>query len=261
MTKLRLLNVGLACVVMFAAACGDDEDCEVNAQGDGCFDPKAVEPGVCDLSVCPEPEMGVACCLPDARCGMDPAGLGLNCAPNPGDPIGSEPCELKDCPLPLVGEACCTPNSRCGTDPYASGLVCFANPPPVNIPPDSAYLRCDSEECPTPPFGFPCCLPDGSCGADLSGWGFCSALPRMADAGLPPGLTPPDDPSVNGECPSYLGVLGPVWGCCTDIGVCGTFYADECLIPIGTPLPVPGDDDDAGLLPGQMSCTPPPAVN
>jgi hypothetical protein len=67
---------------------------------------------------------------------------------------------------------------------------------------------------------------------------------------------PPNDPSVTGECPSYLGGNNiPVWGCCSKFGVCGTFLYDMCFLPFGTQLPVPSNSDQDAGIPGL--CTPP----
>ncbi|MGD8863766.1 MAG: hypothetical protein PVI30_27375 [Myxococcales bacterium] len=64
---------------------------------------------------------------------------------------------------------------------------------------------------------------------------------------------PPDDPSITGECPSFLGFFGPIWGCCSDFGVCGSFASGECLLPAGTQIPAAGEDLPEGVL----TCTAP----
>lgn len=219
--------------------------------------------GVCRLSECPTPQMGAACCTPLAECGMDPAGLGLNCVPNP-DVTTERECVLDECPEPTVGIACCTPLALCGFDPFGSGQVCFAFPPPGTIP-----EFCDPAACPSPEGGFGCCAANGECGVDPFGIGWC--FPSVAggeveeDAAVPEELPPlppistevPDDPSITGECPSFLGFFGPVWGCCSGFGVCGTFAYDECLLPAGTELPVGPPDEDAGQTEPFLRCTPP----
>lgn len=261
------LGVFLALVLsLLAVGCSDDENDVFSGNrsqldGGNLTDPDG--PGVCDLNNCPSPPVGVACCTPLAQCGVDPLGLGLNCAPLPGGALSDSVCVLDECPLPIIGSACCTPFGLCGNDPYASGQVCFANPPPVNLPVSDAGPTCDLLECPTPEVGLSCCLPNGECGVDPWQIGFCLPPPVEVDAEplppleLPAVMTePPDDPSVDGQCPSFLGFAGPVWGCCSDFGICGTFAFEECLLPVGTPLSV--DGADAGPLPeGLLGCTPP----
>ena len=106
--------------------------------------------------------------------------------------------------------------------------------------------------------GFSCCTNDKACGYDPTGAGLCWANP--ADAAVPEiDTSVPDDPSVRNSytadgiaCPSYLGAVGPIWGCCSDYGICGTWAYDACLLPIGTQLPVraaPPQDEDAGVEP------------
>lgn len=212
----------------------------------------ATPPNVCELAECPRPEVGLACCTPLAQCGTDPSGLGLTCVPNAGSASSEMVCALSDCPEPTVGIPCCTPFAQCGFDPTSSGLPgwCFANPPDVTAAGIDAAV-CDVSKCPAADGGASaCCLPNGDCGVDSWGIGICFAPPPdLGDAAVPPiSTTPPDDPSVTGECPSYLSAVGPVWGCCSDFGVCGTFANDSCLLPVGTVIPVSdeGTEDDAG---------------
>lgn len=244
-----------------AIGCGDDDN-ELEARGhdDDDDDRDAGEDvigdGICNLAQCPEPDMGIACCAPNGACGFDPTGVGLACMANPGE---GNVCELDECPLPSVGNACCTPFGTCGLDPFASNIFCFANPPFIPDPPDAGPgpQLCDPSECPDPEVGLPCCLPTNLCGVDTFSIGFCFGPPLEIDGGsqpIVPSTEPPDDPSVDGQCPSYLGILGPVWGCCSDYGSCGTFLGDQCLLPLGTPLSI---DDDAGVPPGYLACTPP----
>jgi hypothetical protein len=219
---------------------------------------------VCKLAECPRPGFGLACCTPNAECGMDPSGLGLLCVPNP-DVVSNRVCELAACPTPVIGNACCTPFAQCGFDPIGNGLSCFSFPPAINIDAGLPPVTCDPNECPDPESGgFGCCLPNGECGVDPFGINWCFPKVPVIDGGTAPTLPPistrpPDDPSVTGECPSFLGFFGPVWGCCSDFGVCGTFAFDECLIPVGTPLPVSRPDEDAGQSGGYPLCTPPAA--
>jgi hypothetical protein len=215
------------------------------------------EDNVCQLSKCPKPDTGLACCTPLAQCGHDPSGSGLSCVPNSGGNASDLICKLADCPVPTVGIACCTPFAQCGFDPFSSGLACFSNPPDVTANNNDGGPLCDLDACPAADGGpAACCQQNGKCGVDSWGIGVCFAPPPPAtDAAI--SSEPPDDPSVTGECPSYLGALGPIWGCCSDFGVCGTFANDSCLLPVGTPIPVPADDDeDAGPLTFPR-CTPP----
>jgi len=222
-------------------------------------------PGVCRLSKCPAPPdgMGIACCTSTAECGMDPTGLGLACVPLPGSVSASEAvCTLKDCPKPTTGDACCTPFAECGFDPFSSGLFCFANP--ASSPDAGTNMSnqpsCDLTKCPAVDDGgaAACCLADGSCGFDTFGVGVCFAPSGGTTTEPPVSTTPPSDPSITGECPSYLDVTGPVWGCCSVFGVCGTFEAEECLIPIGTEIPVVlPTDEDGGPSHAYPLCGPP----
>jgi hypothetical protein len=228
-------------VLLFLLACDSDENSEPKDAGSDSGDNGST---TCELSKCAQPEMGIACCTPLAQCGFDPTGIGLSCVPNPDETSGLV-CALDDCPKPAVGAACCTPFAQCGFDPTNTGLFCFANAPEIETP--DAGALCDLSECPATDGGpTACCLPNGKCGVDTWELGICFLPPPEAvDAGtVPPVSTdPPNDPSVNGECPSYLGFFGPVWGCCSDYGVCGTWGGSDCLIPTGTAIPVDSDED------------------
>lgn len=244
-------NLCLAVLLASAATlvgCGDDDD--NNSTTDAGQD-SAATPGVCAPRECPTPSYGVACCTPDARCGADP-GFG-GCIANVGE-APANVCELDKCEVPPTGDACCLSNGKCGRDPWELG-VCFPNPPKNNT--DAGGPLCDLETCNQPDEGVACCLPTGKCGVDYTGLGFCvrEVIPVDAGVTMPPD-GPPDDPSITGECPSYLGIGNtPVWGCCSRWGVCGTFAYDMCLLPPGTQIPVPANDGvDAGI-PGR--CTPP----
>lgn len=249
----------IPCLLVMLAACGDDDDdLRPSRQRDsGAGDQ---EPGVCKLSDCPVPEMGVACCTPYAQCGYDPTELGLVCVPNAGQPLSDRECVLADCAEPLVGKACCTPYAECGFDPFESGLFCFPFPPEIPAF-DAGAPPCDMSTCPVPEGGgYPCCQDNGECGVDPFGVGLCFEEQPATDGGIvlePISTTPPDDPSVDGQCPSYLGLYGPVWGCCSTYGVCGTFVTDNCLLPVGTPISI-DPDADAGLAAlGILTCNPP----
>jgi hypothetical protein len=214
--------------------------------------------GKCEAATCPEPDMGIACCAPNGACGSDPSGLGLVCIANAGE---GNVCVLDDCPLPSVGNACCTPFGTCGLDPFESGIFCFANPPFVDGPPPDAGTVCDPTACATPEVGSPCCMPSGACGADPFEIGLCFPIPEEEDAGALPPVTfdPPDDPSVDGQCPSYIDEFGfPVWGCCSGFSVCGAYVEGTCFLPEGTLIPF-GDqiDEDAGVFLGSILCDPP----
>lgn len=169
-------------------------------------------PGVCKPSECPKPAAGIACCTPNADCGMDPTGVGLTCLPSP-DSASSRVCKRDskgkitsddvECPVPIVGTPCCTALGGCGWDPFASGYVCFANPPPVNP-------TCDITTCPAPDGGAkPCCLPNGNCGTDALGIGIC----------FPPPLPPPAPTCDITKCAADAG--GGLKSCCLPNGKCG----------------------------------------
>ncbi|HEX7476188.1 MAG TPA: hypothetical protein VF331_00130 [Polyangiales bacterium] len=92
-----------------------------------------------------------------------------------------------------------------------------------------------------------------------------AAMQPGADAGAQPvvdagqsSTQAPKDPSVDGQCPSYIGASGsPLWGCCSKFGVCGTFAANTCFLPVGTQLPLdPNATEDGGTLPVGR-CIPP----
>jgi len=248
--------LSIALLMLFAACDGENEDkWEKRRPDSGAMSQS--KPGVCKISDCPMPDEGVACCTPFAECGFDMAGTGLNCVPNPG--TSQRECVLSDCELPAVGNACCTPFGTCGYDPFGNYLQCFSLPPKVNEP---AKPTCDVEKCDAGPGGEPgCCLPNGKCGLDSLGIGFCFVPPPpVPDAGPPPpprSTEPPTDPSYDGQCPSYLGVFGPVWGCCSDFGVCGTFDFGQCLLAVGTVLPFDANESDGGVTDGSQRCKPP----
>jgi hypothetical protein len=247
----------IPCLLMTLAACGDDDDdLRQSTQRDSGTDQ---EPGVCTLTACPSPEMGNACCTPYAKCGYDPTGLGLACLPNPGDSLSDRQCVLAECAEPIVGQRCCTPYGECGFDPFESGIFCF--PFPEEIPPyDSGVPACEVSSCDTPEAGAACCQLDGECGVDPFGIGICYPIEAL-DGGVvlePISTTPPDDPSVDGQCPSYIGLLGyPIWGCCSDFGVCGTFLGETCFLPEGTLINIDPDADAGALGPLLGVCNPP----
>ena len=105
-------------------------------------------------------------------------------------------------------------------------------------------------------------MPNGECGVDSLGIGICFAnQPAAPDGGPPAVVKPPDDPSITGECPSYIGLNGPVWGCCSAYGVCGLFADDQCLLSIGTQIPTgPPPPKEAGVTEPFLRCTPPASV-
>lgn len=264
-------------------------------------------PGVCVLSSCPAPAVGVACCMGNGSCGQDPSGFGAFCVPNPGESWNDNVCVVANCPLPTIGNQCCTGYGTCGYDPTETGLVCYQNPVTVRGDAGQPEPTCPVEECPLPEVGFACCTNAGGCGTEYPNLpGLCYPNPEpveptcpIEDCPLPevgfacctnaggcgtmypnlPGLcypeveptdggmpdagpidtSVPDDPSVTGECPSYIGINGlPVWGCCSDYSVCGTFAYGACLLPAGTQIPVgPAPDADAGVTEPFMRCTPP----
>jgi hypothetical protein len=263
----------IPCVLLSVWACGEGNHSYRSGriEDDGGMDAAALvdattfkqTPGVCKLSKCPVPDTGIACCTPQAECGMDPTGLGLNCVPLPGSTSSAEAvCTLKDCPKPTSGDACCTPFAECGFDPFGNGIFCFANPAST-ADAGMSQPACDLTKCPEVDDGgaAACCLSDGTCGVDTFGVGVCFAPPPATGPTQPEppvSTTPPNDPSITGECPSYLDVTGPVWGCCSDYGVCGTFAADACLIPIGSEIPVVlPTDEDGGKGHAYPLCVPP----
>lgn len=239
--------------------CGDDDDESLSANEDD-RDTGVDEPndGVCDPSQCPEPDEGIPCCAPNGSCGSDPSGLGLVCVANTGE---GNVCVLEDCPEPTVGNACCTPFGTCGFDPFETNVFCIANPPLLEEPPPVDANVCDPAECEAPQVGVACCLNNGDCGIDPFEVGFCFPPAPEGDGGPTNiDLTPPDDPSVDGQCPSYVGVTGePVWGCCSNFGVCGTFAGETCFLPAGTEIPLT-TDEDGGQLNGALLCSPPRAT-
>lgn len=227
----------------------DDRDAAVDTPGDG----------ICDPSACPEPDMGIACCAPNGACGSDPTGVGLVCVANAGE---GNVCVLEDCPEPTVGNACCTPFGTCGIDPFETNIFCFANPPlvPDEPVPDAGSPLCDLAECPVPEVGIACCRSNGKCGVDVFEIGWCVPPEVAVDGGTPGPIDfeRPDDPSVDGQCPSFVGLDGePVWGCCSALSVCGVFAGETCFLPAGTPIPSLADVD-AGELEGVLLCNPPP---
>jgi hypothetical protein len=367
--RFFVLILLLSGVLVVPMSCGGDPQVVVVSDG-------GVErtPRVCTLSKCPKPDTGIACCTPNAHCGIDPTGLGLACQPNPDDLSGLE-CVLDECPTPSIGTKCCSPLASCGWDPFGNGFLCLPNGAPLDLPdggplcnlrscpfpdgsdppccqfngecgvdpglgfcmppplcnvaacPDPAggYASCclangecgvdvfgiglcfpppaqfcDLDECPTPEGGanacclangqcgvdvfnngscFPpppeptcdldqcplstdgsraCCLPNGQCGQDSLGIGLCFVPPPAPGDGGAPVTGPPDDPSITGECPSFIGVFGPIWGCCSDFGVCGTFASDACLLPVGTQFPAgPPPPPEAGVSEPFLRCNPP----
>lgn len=249
-------DTGSACCLP-AGRCGQDP------LGIGSCQPNPGDPwtdNVCRVRECPLPTIGNPCCTSFGTCGNDPFGLGTICYANSPidrtDAAVPEPnCPIDECPLPDIGFSCCTNDGECGTDPNGLG-ACYPNPVPVDAAvPDPT---CPIADCPLPEVGFSCCTNAGECGVDPNGFGVC--YPPIEDAGtMDIDVTPPDDPSVTGECPSYIAVGNiPVWGCCSDFGVCGTFMYDTCLLPVGTQIPVgPPPEDDAGVQEPFLRCEPP----
>lgn len=253
-----LPTIGNPCCTAFGS-CGNDPFglgtvCYANAPIDR-RDAAQPEP-TCAIDECPLPDVGFVCCTNDDQCGVDPNGLGV-CWPNP-EPVDAavpEPtCPIADCPLPVFGFSCCTNDGECGVDPNGLG-VCYPPPEDAGMPEPT----CDIDACPVPEVGLVCCTNDGGCGVDPNGLGVC--YPPVEDAGVPPepDFSPPDDPSITGECPSYLGPANlPIWGCCSGFGVCGTWNYDACLLPVGTQLPVgPPPPVDAGIQEPFLRCEPP----
>ncbi|HEX7669785.1 MAG TPA: hypothetical protein VF395_09390 [Polyangiaceae bacterium] len=245
-----LNGVGKACCTPLA-------DCGWDPFGNGvfCFEPAppvATDAApLCDLSKCSAPDGGVKpCCQLSGECGFDALGIGL-CFPPP-QPL----CDLSTCPDVEGGKAkCCQLNGKCGVDALGIGL-CFAPP---------ADATCDLSTCPTPANGIKaCCQPDGTCGWDSLNIGICfPPPPPPVDAGkvvVPPPIvtTPPDDPSITRECPSFIGLFGPQWGCCSAYGVCGSFIGGQCALAIGAQIPNgPPPPADAGKTEPFLRCTPP----
>ncbi len=202
---------------------------------------------LCDLSKCPEPPAGVkACCQLNGECGLDSLGIGL-CFPPPA-PL----CDLEKCPHKEGGpDACCLLNGKCGQDTLGIGF-CFPNPPEAT---------CDLSKCEKPPNGIKaCCQPDGQCGWDTLNLGICfPPTPPAPDAGPPPPpqTTPPDDPSIDRSCPSYMGIFGPQWGCCSPWGICGQFVGGQCTVALGSQIPNgPPPPPEAGVHEPFQRCTP-----
>jgi hypothetical protein len=279
---------GIACCAP-NAACGTD----VTGLGLGCVpNPDTIgSGGVCDLKECKKEAGASGCCTPLGACGTDPFGNGIFCFPPvpPAAPL----CALDKCPAPDGGaKPCCQLNGDCGLDALGIGL-CF--PPPVPLcdlskcpsaeggpakccqlngkrgvdtlgigicfaPPPEA--TCDLSTCPQPGNGIkPCCQPIGDCGWDSLNIGICFPPPPPPPDGgvvVPPVVTtPPDDPSINPDCPSFIGLFGPQWGCCSPYGVCGTFLGNQCSLGIGSQIPNGPPPPDAGKEPF-LRCTPPP---
>jgi hypothetical protein len=92
---------------------------------------------------------------------------------------------------------------------------------------------------------------------DTLGIGACF-LPPLP----PPDYTKvPDDPTITGECPSFVGPFGyPIWGCCQRVGkygVCGQFQGSRCFLS-GSALVGPPPAADSGLTEPFLRCSPPP---
>lgn len=253
-----LPTIGNSCCTP-AGSCGFDPigtgvACFANAVPDR-RDAATPEP-TCDIEECPYPEVGYSCCTPRGECGNDLWGNGF-CLPNPPADAGTPApaCEVEDCPVSAVGDSCCTAFGVCGSDPWENG-VCYANPVKrLGVP------GCPLEDCPTPDVGAACCTNTGACGSDPFLQGICYPEQELPDAEVPD-LTPPDDPSLTGECPTFIGITGhPVWGCCATVGaygVCGTFNGDRCMLAAGTSLPTgPAPDADAGVVEPFLRCEPP----
>ncbi|HVU02367.1 MAG TPA: hypothetical protein VHE30_11475 [Polyangiaceae bacterium] len=209
----------------------------------------APPPPTCKLDECDpsaKPPTGIkSCCLPNGQCGWDTLGIGF-CFPPPV-PL----CDVESCPHTEGGpDACCLLNGKCGLDSLGIGF-CFPPPPEAT---------CELDKCPAPSTGVKaCCMPDGSCGWDSLNVGICfPPPPPLQDAGPPPPpqTTPPDDPSIDAACPSFMGVFGPQWGCCSPWGICGTFLGGTCSLGLGQQIPNgPPPTVDAGKEPF-LRCTP-----
>jgi hypothetical protein len=224
------------------ACCQPNGQCGIDVFANGtCFPPPP--PPTCDISKCTTTENGPrTCCQLNGQCGLDVLGIGL-CFPPP-----VQLCDLAACPDHDSGiRSCCMLNGQCGLDALGIGL-CFPPPPEPT---------CALASCPSIDGIRPCCLPNGQCGLDSLGIGVCFLPPPpIPDGGIPTG--PPNDPSITGACPSFLGLFGPVWGCCSDFGVCGTFAADTCLLPVGSQIPNgPPPPPAAGVTEPFLRCTPP----
>jgi hypothetical protein len=238
------------------ACCTPLADCGWDPFGNGvfCFEPAPPIPAdaepLCNLSKCSAPDGGLKpCCQLSGDCGFDSLGIGL-CFPPPV-PL----CDLSRCPQVEGGPAkCCQLNGKCGTDALGIG-ICFAPPPEAT---------CDLSTCKKAPNGIKaCCLPNAECGTDALGIGICfPPPPPPVDAGpvvVPPvDTTPPDDPSITADCPSFIGLFGPQWGCCSPYGVCGSFVGKQCSLGIGAQIPNgPPPPPDSGKSEPFLRCTPP----
>ena len=223
--------IGSACCTAFGG-CGWDPF----ASGFICFaNPPPINP-TCDINTCPTPDGGAKpCCLPNGNCGTDALGIGI-CFPPPLPPPAPT-CDITLCEADAAAaKSCCLPNGKCGVDTLGIG-ICF--PPPLPA-------TCVLKACPRDPSGYKsCCLPSGACGTDNTGLGICF-LPPLP----PPNYTQvPDDPTITGECPSFIGAFGyPLWGCCERVGkygVCGQFQGNQCLL-FGQ-IPTGASEADSGI--------------
>jgi hypothetical protein len=228
-----------------AACCQANGQCGVDTLGTGvCFPPPN-----CDLTKCPTTFEGGprACCQTNGECGIDIFNIGLCFAPP------TALCDLAKCPVTDGGaKACCLSNGQCGVDTLGLGLC--------SLPPATT---CDLAACPRSASGvLACCLPNGDCGFDSLGIGICFAPAATgADGGPAPISEPPNDPSITGECPSFIGVSGPIWGCCSGYGVCGQFASNQCFLPVGTQIPTgPPPAADSGVTEAFLRCTPPAKI-
>lgn len=227
----------------FARCCQANGACGFDTLGDGTCMP----PPTCDLAKCPPGVEGGprACCQLNGECGIDTFNVGI-CFPPP-TPL----CDLDKCPKVDGGAAaCCLQNGQCGVDTLGIGL-CSAPP----------AMTCELAKCPKSSSGLrACCMPNGDCGFDSLGIGICFAPPpALPDGGTASVVEPPDDPSITSQCPSFIGLNGPIWGCCSAYGVCGEFAANQCLLPVGTQIPTgPPPSKDSGVTESFLRCTPPP---
>jgi hypothetical protein len=225
-------------------------ECGTDPFGNGifCFPPVPPAQPLCPLDKCPAPDGGAKpCCQLNGDCGLDVLGIGL-CFPPPV-PL----CVLSKCPSTDSGPAkCCQLNGKCGVDALGIGL-CFPPPPEAT---------CDLSTCPKPANGIKaCCQPNSDCGWDSLNIGICFPPPPSPPDGgvvVPPVVTtPPNDPSIDRNCPSFIGLFGPQWGCCSPYGVCGTFLGNQCSLGLGAQIPNgPPPTKDAGKEPF-LRCTPP----